>query len=101
MIDMNKILDDAFKKVVGKPFQHERDAQPITTTKRTRKQQPKLTRNLQIGERRWKDAVATKLRDGYGVEDIAIWMDCHLCHIQDEVARLRIDGVFEKWWGKQ
>lgn len=42
-----------------------------------------------------------KLIDGYGVEDIALWLGCHVSHVQEEVKRLRELGLFRAWWGEK
>ena len=48
----------------------------------------------------WKSRVRSKLLEGFGVEDIAIAIDCHRTHVQAYVNDLREDGQLDKWWGK-
>lgn len=56
-----------------------------------------LTR-FDIASDRWKEQVAGKIVDGYGVDDIAIWLDCHYGYIVAEVEVLRRSGKLAQWW---
>jgi DNA-directed RNA polymerase specialized sigma24 family protein len=49
----------------------------------------------------WRAQVKMKLIDGFGAEDIALHLGCHLSHVQSEVSRLRTAGEFAKWWGRE
>ncbi len=53
---------------------------------------------VQIGATEWRQQVERCLRDGMGVEDIAIWLACHVSHIRAEVSRLRASGALARWW---
>ena len=66
--------------------------------KRTAHSHPKA-KNLIRDGKEWREQVAHRLLEGYGVYDIAIWLDCHVSYIQREVIRLRKEGWLEKWWG--
>lgn len=57
--------------------------------------------HIPIGHAAWCEQVKHKLLDGYGVEDIAIWLDCHVSHVRTEVQRLRASGDLQKWWGQE
>lgn len=46
----------------------------------------------------WKAEVATKLRQGFGAEDIAIWMGCKRVVVQTYIDEMRRDGLFKIWW---
>lgn len=48
----------------------------------------------------WKEMVAARLREGYGVEDIALWLDCPVSVIRLQVQLWREDGTLAKWWPK-
>jgi hypothetical protein len=58
------------------------------------------TKHYAIGEREWCEQVKHKLLDGYGIEDIALWLRCHRSHVSAEVKRLRERGDLAKWWRK-
>jgi|GEM_PF-3961214 len=45
------------------------------------------------GSEHWKAAVIRDLREGYGVEDIALRMECDVQAVRDLVAYLRKHGV--------
>lgn len=55
---------------------------------------------LRLGSPEWKSHVAFRLQEGFGVEDIAIWLNCHVSHVRTEVAVLRSQGKLATWWGK-
>ena len=55
---------------------------------------------LPLGSAEWQSHVAFKLREGFGVEDIAIWLNCHVSHVRTEVDRLRKHGKLSAWWSK-
>lgn len=40
----------------------------------------------------WQARVAEYLRQGYGVEDIAVFLDCDVQDVRNEVAILRSEG---------
>ena len=48
--------------------------------------------------RTWVDRVASLLRDGYGVEDIAIKLQCEPRQVRTQVSLLRGAGLLRKWW---
>jgi hypothetical protein len=85
--DMDAVLNEVFANAGYSP--------------RTRKKctYPKA-KEIAINSNAWREAVATKLLDGYGVYDIAIWLQCDSSHVRREVARLRKDGWLRKWWGR-
>jgi hypothetical protein len=56
------------------------------------------TKDLPINGLRWREQVKSKLLDGYGSEDIAIWLDCHPQHVRDEIGRLRKNGDLNTWF---
>ncbi len=85
MSDMDAILDDAF---VGIP------------PPRRKPEVPRLSKSLEIDGPAWREQVKHRLLDGYGVEDIALWLGSHLSHVQAEVTRLRRRGDLARWWGK-
>lgn len=55
---------------------------------------------LGIGTPVWREFVEHRLQDGYGVDDIAIWLGCHVDHVRNHVHALRKSGVLAKWWGR-
>lgn len=87
MTDMDAILDDAFAAVGIRPGQ--------------RKEAARFSKPLEIHGTAWREQVKHRLIDGYGVEDIAIWLGCHVSHVQAEVARLRRRGDLARWWGRE
>lgn len=52
------------------------------------------------GSRAWVAKVGNLLRDGYGVEDIAILTESPLQKVQNMVRIFRAAGMLEKWWPK-
>ena len=46
----------------------------------------------------WIARVRLLLRDGFGVEDIAVRLKCCVDDVRAEVAILRENGVFELWY---
>lgn len=40
-----------------------------------------------------------KLLDGFGVEDIAVWLSCTPGAVRKYVSALRKSGRFQQWWG--
>lgn len=55
-------------------------------------------RNLPIGSQEWRSLVEGQLLDGFGVEDIALWLDTPLHAVRAHVADLRAKGTLAKWW---
>lgn len=86
MTEMDTILDDAFRAVGVRPRQ-----KPFAS----------LSKPLEIHGAAWREQVKHRLLDGYGVEDIALWLGCHLSHVQAEVSRLRRRGDLKRWWGRE
>ena len=104
MTDMEQALNDAFVKVFGAKFQAERlNPRPKAKKGKVRAAyaDKALHRNLAINSAAWREQVAMKLVHGYGAEDIAIWLNCHVSHVQAEVKRLRASGMLAKWWGRE
>lgn len=97
-MDMDEILDAAFTKA-GVSLKT-RLAVADGTRLRAQADTPKYTGIAEIDSQHWRDLVAMKLIHGYGVEDIAIWLGCHLSRVRAEVARLRSAGRLAAWWGK-
>ena len=62
------------------------------------KRPAKFQTQLEIGSDRWREQVAAKLLDGYGIEDIGHWLNCHYGYISAEVQRLRLSGKLAQWW---
>lgn len=73
MMDIDSILDAAFKK---------------------------HGLNLKVGSKAWIDRIGALLRDGYGVEDIAIRLACGPRQVRTQVALFRGQGLLKKWWPK-
>jgi len=48
----------------------------------------------------WRDLVNMRLAEGYGVEDIAIWLQCNVSRVRSHVHELRKSGTLDKWWGR-
>ena len=48
------------------------------------------------GSEHWKAAVIRDLREGYGVEDIALRMECDVQHVRDLVVDLRKHGLLPR-----
>ena len=100
MTDMEAILDAAFAKALpGSKF---RSRDPVPQVQPEKSRLPGSwgeAHKTAIASPRWRDQVKLKLQNGLGVEDIAIWLDCHTSHIRAEVSRLRAAGDFRKWWG--
>jgi len=59
-----------------------------------------FTKQLPIGSPEWREQVKHRLLDGYGSEDIALWLRCHVSHVQGEIAQLRKLGFLARWWKK-
>ena len=55
---------------------------------------------LEVGSPAWRQRVEDHLLAGYGVEDIAIYLRCHVDRVRTYVVKLRADGTLERWWGK-
>lgn len=87
MNDMDAILDDAFAAVGVRPA--------------ARRPVARFSRQLELHGQAWREQVKHRLLDGYGVEDISIWLGCHISHVQAEVARLRRRGDLKRWWGRE
>jgi hypothetical protein len=52
------------------------------------------------GSRAWVTSIAALLRDGFGVEDIAIKLSCHPDQVRKMVAVFRREGLMAKWFRK-
>ena len=48
----------------------------------------------------WMCKVREALREGYGVEDIALKLECHVEHVRTEVKILRDMGVLNNLFSK-
>lgn len=48
--------------------------------------------------RAWVERVGALLRDGYGVEDIAIKLACEARQVRTQIALFRGAGLLRKWW---
>lgn len=92
MQSIDTTLDDVFAKVLGDKFKRALAAPKPTA--------PKFMRNVSLGSRKWREQVEMRLLSGFGVEDIALQLDCHVSHVQEEVKRLRAAGDLAKWWGR-
>ena len=103
MTDIEQALNDAFVKVFGGKYTAA-TAKIASGQGRVPRRavmgEPGFHRKLSINSRAWRDQVAMKLLDGYGVEDIAVMFGCHLSHVQAEVQRLREVGRLKAWWGR-
>ena len=66
---------------------------PDSARVRNREQLPKIKGTP--GTQPWKDAVISDLRQGFGVEDIAMRQDCRLHSVRNFVADLRKSGMLE------
>lgn len=53
-----------------------------------------------IGSPQWCSLVEVRLIEGYGVEDIALWLDCCVEHVRRHVVVLRRDRLLRAWWGR-
>ena len=98
MQSMDAILDAAFAKAGVSP--KTRLALAGGERLRALADTPRYTGIVEIGGRHWQDLVAMKLLHGYGVEDISIWLGCHISRVQAEVSRLRSNGRLAAWWAK-
>jgi hypothetical protein len=105
MTDIDRALDDAFTAVFGAAYaaakvEAAKGGREDQFTRPTRREMatPKLTAKLAINSPAWREQVKHRLLDGYGSQDIAIWLDCHAIHVTKEVQRLRADGSLEKWF---
>ena len=104
MTDVEIALNEAFTKVFGNKFRlakEPRQSIPRAIPKRLAMTKAKNPRDLEVNSQPWRDQVAMKLVDGYGAEDIAIWLNCHLSHVHAEIQRLRAEGKFKAWWGRE
>lgn len=107
MTDIEMALNEAFQAVFGKRFEpkeakaatggHE---DQFTRPIRREKLVAKLSTKPAINSREWREQVKHKTLDGYGAEDIGIWLDCHSSHVTKEIQRLRAKGDLEKWFSK-
>lgn len=52
------------------------------------------------GTKVWRQFVEHRLQDGYGVEDIALWLACPVEYVRAHVRSLRKSGELMKWWGR-
>ena len=50
---------------------------------------------------RWREMVEYRLQHGYGIEDIAIQMQCQAQAVREYVADLRERGTLAKWWPRR
>ena len=48
--------------------------------------------------RAWVDRMGALLRDGFGVDDIAIKLQCEARQVRTQVSLFRGDGLLRKWW---
>ena len=103
MTDIEHAINDAFVKVFGNKFRLAEKAPALQGGKLPRRirMAAKFPKDLEINSRAWRDQVAMKLLDGYGVEDIALWLKCHVSHVQAEVKHLRAAGTLQAWWGRE
>ena len=106
MTDIEAALNDAFSAVFGGKFnpaairqaaggREDQFTRPTTVEART----PKLTTKPATNSPSWREQVKHRLLDGYGSEDIAIWLNCHVSHVTKEIQRLRSNGDLAKWFG--
>ena len=100
MTDVEAALNEAFVKVFGNKYRLADKPAPSAPVRKRDVSAAKHPKKLEIGSRAWRDAVALKLVDGYGAEDIALWLGCHLSHVRAEVQRLRNRGTLADWWGR-
>lgn len=98
MQNMDDILDAAFAKA-GVSVKT-RLAVADDARMRALADTKKYTGIAEIDSQHWRDLVAMKIVHGYGVEDIAIWLGCHLSRVRSEVARLRSTGRLAAWFAK-
>jgi hypothetical protein len=107
MTDIEMALDQAFSAVFGRRFRMP-EVKPatggpedqFTIPTRTERLAPKLTVKTVIKSPEWRAQVKHRLLDGYGSEDIAIWLNCHVSHVTSEIQRLRARGDLAKWFSK-
>ena len=59
-----------------------------------------MTKPPAISSKIWKDYVSGLILDGYGVEDIALRLDCHVSHVREYVSELRRNGMLKKWFSR-
>jgi len=50
------------------------------------------------GSQQWRAMVDHRLRDGFGVEDIAVQLQTRPARVREHVAELRASGTLAKWW---
>jgi hypothetical protein len=53
-----------------------------------------------VRSRAWVDYVGALIRDGYGVEDIALKLACEARQVRTQVALFRGAGLLAKWFSK-
>lgn len=94
-MDIETALDGAFRSVLGDRYQHH-----LTAVAAPVRPAVRMSKRPKVNSRQWQDQVAAKLLDGYGVEDIAVWLRCPVNAVRQEVARLRAIGRLQAWWGK-
>ena len=106
MTDIEAALDDAFRAVFGRKFTPAQVAlaqggheDQFTRPTRREMHAPKLSKQLEINSPAWREQVKHRLIEGYGSQDIAIWLDCHTIHVVKEIQRLRAAGDLAKWFG--
>jgi DNA-binding NarL/FixJ family response regulator len=49
---------------------------------------------------KWEQVVNGKLKDGWGTEDIALWLECDVRWVQHHVSVLRQRGALAKFYGR-
>jgi DNA-binding NarL/FixJ family response regulator len=48
----------------------------------------------------WRDMVQYRLREGWGIEDIAIQLHCRVETVREYSRDLAANGVYDRWWPK-
>lgn len=107
MTDIEAALNEAFSSVFGAKFNpaairpatggHE---DQFTQPTRHERLAPALTTRPETNSPAWREQVKHRLLDGYGAEDIAIWLNCHVSRVSNEIQRLRAKGDLAKWFSQ-
>lgn len=92
MID--KAISDAFVKVLGRdPLAQGFLAAPQRHSRKVL--------SLPRGGGTWESLVNGWLIYGYGVEDIAKFLDCHPDRVREHVNALRASGMLNRWFSRE
>jgi len=54
-----------------------------------------------VNSQEWRNLVNMRMAEGYGVEDIALWLQCNVSRVRAHVQTLRDSGTLANWWSRE